>query len=218
MQNKIIASIAAGAILVGAGFVTTLVSSPGAAIAQEVEEADEGHAARGLAFLAGILEDLVADGEISQEDANTVLAAVEAAIDEAKAERRALREAIEEAFEDGELTEEEASILPDDHWLFSDRFDEAWEDGVLTKEEIRANKPHPRRDAFRKGFRHGAGFGSVMDDGGMDQAEWDEIPDDSRIKNSPIADAIQAELDEDGLVTPADLREIWQAHKESVES
>ena len=218
MRSKIIASLAAGAILIGAGFVTTLVSSPGAAIAQEVEEADAAHVARGLAFLNEVLEDLVADGEISSEDAETVLNALAEAIEEKKEEREALREAIEEAFEDGELTLGEASILPDDHWLFSEAFDEAWEDGVLTKEEIRENRPHPRRDAFRKGFRRGAHFGSVMDDGGLDQAEWDAIPEDSRIKQSEIADAIEAELAEDGLVTPEELREIWQAHKESMKS
>ncbi len=217
MSNKITASLAAGAILVGAGLVATIVSSPGAAVAQEVDEGDA-PADRGLSLLEEVLDDLVAQGDISTEDAETVLNAVAGAVEQKKAEREEIRAAIEAAFEDGELTLEEASVLPQDHWLFSEQFDEAWEDGALTKDEIQQSRPHPRRDAFRKGFRHGAHFGDVMDDGGMDQAEWDAIPGDSRVKNSPIADAIEAELVQDGLVTPADLREIWQAHKESVES
>lgn len=207
MRNKVIASLAVGAILVGAGVATAFVSSPQAAIAQTTDDAS--HATRGLSFLGGVLDDLVNAGEISQEDADTVLAAVEQAIADAKAERDALRGAIEEAFEDGEMTLEEASILPDDHWLLSERFDEAWEDGVLTLEEIRAERPHPRRNAFR----HGARFGMLMDDGGIDEDEYDGIPDEHWLKRMDIGDAL-----DDGLITPPELRELFQEYKESMDS
>lgn len=207
MRTKILASLAAGAILVGAGFVTALVSAPDAAIAQEKE--GEGFIPRVLGFLGGVLEGLVADGEISREDADVVLEAVADAIEEAKAEREAIRAAIKEALEDGELTEEEASILPDDHWLFSDRFDEAWEDGVLTTAEIRELSPHPRRHAFR----HGVRFGALLDDGGIDQSEYDSLPDDHPLKKVDIGDAL-----DDSLITPEELREIWQQHKEALGS
>ncbi|MDX1467765.1 MAG: hypothetical protein R3258_00325 [Acidimicrobiia bacterium] len=207
MRNKIIASLAAGAILVGAGFATALISSPSAAIAQETDEVS--HAGRGLAFLSGVLADLVSEGEINQEDADTVLAAVEEAIAEAKAEREALRAAIEEAFEDGEMTLEEAEILPEGNWLLSERFEEAWEDGVLTLEEVRAERQHPRRNAFR----HGARFGMLMDDGGIDQDEYDAIPDEHPLKQMDIGDAL-----DDGLITPPELRELFQQYKESMDS
>lgn len=206
MRNKIITSLAVGAILIGAGFATAFVSSPGVAVAQET---DESHAGRGLSFLSDVLAGLVSDGEISQEDADTVLAAVEEAVAEARAEREARRAAIEEAFEDGEMTLEEASILPDDHWLLSGRFDEAWEDGVLTLGEVRRNRPHPRRNAFR----HGARLGMLMDDGGIDQEEYDAIPDDHRLKQVDIGDAL-----DDGLITPPELREILEQYRESMDS
>ena len=207
MRNKIIGALFAGAILIGAGFATAFVSAPSAAVAQETDEFD--HAGRGLSFLSGVLADLVSEGEISQEDADTVLAAVEEAIAETRAEREALRGAIEEAFEDGEMTLEEAAILPEGHWLLSERFDEAWEDGVLTLEEVRKNRPHPRRNAFR----HGARFGILMDDGGIDQEEYDALPDDHRLKQVDIGDAL-----DDGLITPPELREIFEQYKESMDS
>ena len=210
MRNKIIASLTAGAILVGAGFVTALVSAPGAAIAQEgAEAAAEGFIPRALGFLGGVLDDLVGDGEISQDDADTVLNAVAEAMEEAKSERMEIREAIKEAFEDGELTEQEASILPDDHWLFSERFDEAWEDGVLSKQEIRELTPHPRRDAFR----HGARFGALLDDGGIDADEYDSLPSEHPLKKVDIGTAL-----DDDLITPEELRAIWQQYKESMDS
>lgn len=210
MRKKIIASLAAGAILVGAGFVTALVSVPGAAIAQEDNEIDhEGFIPRALGFLGGVLDDLVGGGEISQDDADTVLSAVAEAMEEAKSERMEIREAIKEAFEDGELTVEEASILPDDHWLFSDRFDAAWADGVLTKQEINEIRPHPRRDAFKRGAR----FGALLDDGGIDADEYASLPNEHPLKNIEIGDAL-----DDDIITHQELRELWQQYKESMDS
>ena len=37
MRNKVIAALVAGGLLVGAGFVTSIVSAPGTASAQETE-------------------------------------------------------------------------------------------------------------------------------------------------------------------------------------
>ena len=207
MRTKIVTSLVAGAILVGAGFATAMVSAPEVAVAQEGGE--EGLIPRALGLLGEVLEGLVSDGELSQEDADIVLDAVAEAIEEAKAEREEIRAAIQEAFEDGELTDAEASILPDDHWLLSERFDEAWEDGVLTKAEIRELSPHPRRHAFR----HGVRIGALLDDGGIDQAEYDSLPDEHPLKKADIGDAL-----DDSLITPEELREIWQQHKESTES
>lgn len=212
MRNKIIASLAAGAILVGAGFVTTIVSAPDAAIAQEGDGSmgeGRGIIPRSLEFLANVLDGLVSDGDLSQEDADLVIDAVNTAVEEAKAEHEAIREAIKEALEDGELTLEEAEVLPDDHPWFSERFDEAWEDGVLTTQEIRENTRHPRRDAFR----HGARFGALLDDGGIDVDEYNALPEDHPLKSADIGDAL-----DDDLITPDELREIWQQYKESMNS
>lgn len=208
MRNKIIASLVAGTVLVGAGFVTAMVSAPGAAIAQEDNETDhEGFIPRALGFLGGVLDDLVGAGEISQDDADTVLDAVAAAMEEAKAERQEIRQAIKEAFEDGELTVDEASILPDDHGLFSEKFDEAWEDGILTKQEIRELNLHPRREAFRRGVR----FGALLDDGGIDADEYAALGTDHPLKRVDIGDALN-----DGIITLDELRAIWQQlHEDS---
>ena len=208
MRNKIITALVAGGLLVGAGFATSVISAPGTASAQE-ESADtdgerKGPFHRGFEFLSGVLEDLVGEGAISQEDADTVLNAVEEKAEEVKAEHEAMRELIKAFLEDGVITEDEASQLPDDHWIFNERLDEAWEDGELTSEELRQARPHPRRDAFKRGAR----LGALLDDGGIDQEEYDALGDDHPLKQIDVFGYL-----DDGLITPEELREIWQAHR-----
>jgi hypothetical protein len=151
---------------------------------------------------------MVGSGDLSQEDADAVLTAVESAAEEAKAEREAIHEAIRSALEDGVLTtaEAEAAGLPDDHWLYSDALDEAWADGELTTEEIREARPHPGRDRFRKGAR----FGALLDDGGIDQAEYDALADDHPLKQIDVSEYLS-----DGVITFDELREIRNAHHAS---
>ena len=212
MRSKVIAALVAGGLLVGAGFITSIVSSPGTASAQE-ESADgeeKGFFARGLEFLGGVLNEMVRNGEIDQATADNVLANVEEAAQQAAAERQAIREALEAAWEDGVLTQAEAadSGLPADHWLLTaDALEEAWADGELTKEELREARPHPRRDAFK----HGARFGALLDDGGIDQAEFDELDDEHPLKQ---IDGIEDYLD-DGVITIEELREIKNANLSS---
>ena len=200
MRNKIIASLVAGGLLVGAGFVTSVVSAPDTAVAQEETAVEDGGILhRGLDFLGDVLDDLVGDGTIDNGQADAILDAVEAKAEEVKAEREALRVAIKGYLEDGVLTEAEAANLPEDHWLLSDVFDEAWADGELTTDEIREARPHPRRDAFK----HGARFGALLDGGGIDQAEYDELPAEHPLKQVDVSDAL-----EDGVITIEELREL----------
>lgn len=200
MRNKIIASLVAGGLLVGAGFVTSVVSAPDTAVAQEqTTEEDGGILNRGLDFLGDVLDDLVGDGTIESAQADAILDAVEEQAAEMKAERESLREEIKGYLEDGVLTEAEAANLPEDHWLLSDVFDEAWADGELTTDEIREARPHPRRDAFK----HGARFGALLDGGGIDQAEYDELPDEHPLKQVDVSEAL-----EDGVITIEELREL----------
>jgi polyhydroxyalkanoate synthesis regulator phasin len=208
MRNKIITALVAGGLLVGAGFATSVISAPGTASAQEettdtVEER-KGPFHRGFEFLSGVLDDLVGEGTISQEDAHAVLNAVEEKAAEVKAEHEAMRELIKGFLEDGVITEDEAAQLPDDHGIFNERFDEAWADGELTSEELREARPHPRRDAFKKGAR----FGALLDDGGIDRGEYDALGDDHPLKQIDVSGYL-----DDGLITPEELREIWQAHR-----
>ncbi len=205
MRNKVLAALVAGGLLVGAGFVTSIVSAPGTASAQEESAEGEGKGffTRGLEFLSSVLSDMVSNGEIDQATADNVLSNVESAASEARAEREAVKSAIEDAFEDGVATEAELldAGVPEDHRLFtSEALEEAWADGELTQEEIREAKPHPRRDAFKRGAR----FGALLDDGGIDQAEFDELSDDHPLKQ---IDGIEDYLD-DGVITIEELREL----------
>ena len=211
MRNKVIAALVAGGLLVGAGFVTSIVSAPGTASAQEelaTEGEERGFFTRGFDFLGGVLDQMVSDGELDQATADNVLSNVESAAEEAKAEREAIHEAIKTALEDDILTEAEAADagLPDDHWLYSDALDDAWADGELTTEEIREARPHPKRGAFRRG----AHFGALLDDGGIDQAEYDELGDDHPLKQIDVSEYLS-----DGVITIDELREIREANRPS---
>jgi len=208
MRNKVIAALVAGGLLVGAGFVTSIVSSPGTASAQEetAEDGDRGFFTKGLDFLSGVLDQMVGDGELDQATADNVLSNVETAAEDFKAEREAIHEAIKTALEDDVLTRSEAADagLPEDHWLYSDALEEAWADNQLTTEEIREARPHPRRDTFRKG----AHFGALLDDGGIDQAEYDELGDDHPLKQIEVSEYLS-----DGVITIDELKEIRQANR-----
>ena len=213
MRNKIVASIVAGGLLVGAGFVTSVVSSPSAASAQEDagDSEDKGLRHRGFEFLSGVLSDLVSEGTIEQSDADAVLAGVEDKAAEIKAEREVTRELTQELLEDDVITEDEATQLPDDHPFFNEKFDEAWEDGELTTEEIREIRPHHRRG----GFRRGAHFGALLDDGGIDQAEYNDLIE-SLGEDHPLAQIDVSEyFDGDNLITVDELREIRENWKDS---
>lgn len=213
MRNKIVASIVAGGLLVGAGFVTSVVSSPSIASAQEDagDSEDKGLRHRGFEFLSGVLSDLVSEGTIEQSDADAVLAGVEDKAAEIKAEREVTRELTQELLEDDVITEDEATQLPDDHPFFNEKFDEAWEDGELTTEEIREIRPHHRRG----GFRRGAHFGALLDDGGIDQAEYNDLIE-SLGEDHPLAQIDVSEyFDGDNLITVDELREIRENWKDS---
>lgn len=200
MRNKIVAATVAGGLLVGAGLVATVVSSPGTAGAQVETETteDRGPIPRILGFLGDVLDELVADDTISQDQADAIIAASEAKASEIKEELQAQRELLAGMMEDGVITEDEASSLPDDHWIFSERFEEAWEDGEITREEL-GDHFHGRRDGFRRGFR----FGTLLDDGGIDQEEYDSLGDDHPLKQVDVTEYLA-----DGLITPGELRQI----------
>lgn len=203
MRNKIMAALVAGGLLVGAGFVTSIVSAPETAVAQEdttVDSEARGFFARGMEFLGDVLNDLVDEGTINSGQAEAVLAAVEEKAAEIKEEREALRDEIKGYLADGILTSDEAANLPDDHWLLSDALDEAWADGQLTPEEIREARPHPRRDAFKRGAR----FGALLDDGGIDGTEYGDLPDEHPLKQVDVSEYFE----DDGMITIDELREI----------
>lgn len=204
MRNKIIAALVAGGLLVGAGFATSVVSAPGTASAQEdgAEESKEG-VGHIFGFLEGVLSDLVGDGTINQGQADAIVSAAETKAVEIRKEREAVHELFKSLIDDGVLTEDEAAQIPTDHWVFNDAFNEAWADGELTTEEMRENRPKRAR------FRRAARLGALLDDGGIDQEEYDSLGE-----NHPLSQIDVGEYLADGLITPDELREIHQAHKE----
>lgn len=209
MRTKILTVFLAGGLLVGAGFLTSVISAPDTAQAQEeTGEGDDGSASltRIFGFLGDVLDELVGDGTITQDQADAIVEASQDKAEGLKAERLELRMLFSEFLEDGVITEEEASELPAEHWIFGDGFQEAWEDGELTREEIQEARPHPRRGAFKKGFR----FGTLLDDGGIDEDEYGSLGENHPLKRVDVDEYL-----DDGLITPEELREIFHELGES---
>ncbi|HEX6300308.1 MAG TPA: hypothetical protein VF148_07585 [Acidimicrobiia bacterium] len=202
MRTKIVAAFVGGGLLVGAGFLTAVISSPGTAQAQEesTETQDRGPISRIIGSLGDALDDLVGDGTITQDQADAIVEATETRVDELREEHQARHEQLAEFLEDEKITEDEASRLPGHHWVFGEAFDEAWADGELTVEEIRDAHPIRRGHDFRHGFR----FGAVLDDGGIDQEEYDSLGEDHPLKQIDVSEYL-----EDGLITPDEFREIF---------
>lgn len=214
MRRRILSGLAAGGLLVGAAFTAAAVSTPAVAEAQEDTPTEANNVRLGHrhgAFLQEVLDDLVAEGTISQEQADAITDALKAKAEELKAEKDELRQLIAGFLEDGVITSDELAQLPEDH-IFNDPdgpFADALADGELTKDEIAAVKPHPKRDAFKNGVR----FGALLDDGGIDQAEYDSLPDDHPFKQIDVSEYLA-----DGLITIDELREIRQSQEPSGDS
>jgi hypothetical protein len=206
MRTKIITATIVGGLLVGAGILTSLVSAPSVALAQEPDSTTTQHKGlmhRGLSFLQGVLSDLVGDGTIDQHQADAITSAVQAKAEAAQAERKANRDLIEGFLADGVITSDELAQLPEDSPLRDPNgpFADALADGQITAEELAHAMPHPGLKAFRRGVR----LGSLMDDGGIDASEYAALPD-----NNPLKQIDASKYLEDGLITPDELRQMLQ--------
>lgn len=162
-MRKLITGAVAGVLIVAGALVasaqtdesattTTAESSPGAAVG------------RHHAFLEEALDGLVADGTLTQAQADAVVAATEATATAHRAEREALRVQMESFWEDGVLTADEIAQLPEDHPL-RDPDGPAAEylaDGQLTEaeREVLHDELHAlgggRRGGMGRGFGPGA--------------------------------------------------------------
>lgn len=156
MRTKIVAAFLAGGFLVGAGFATTLISSPEIAQAQEEpEQLDEDRRfPRLFGILDEVLSDLVGDGTLTEEQAEAVTTAAAAKAEELFEQHQSLRGHLREAhprhwrpsahgfglgtlLDDGGIDLDEYQALPEDHPLRQFDLDEYLEDGVITPEEFR---------------------------------------------------------------------------------
>lgn len=149
MRKTIVAMLAAAAVLVVGGALGAIAQTDEAETETTVTDvAPLGHKGERLAEL---LDEMVADGVITSEQAESITEWLENKHAEIRAEREAMRALFEEAWSDGILTEEEAAQFP-----FSERLaaiEELWADGQVTQEEWDAF-----RDEFpRRGLRHRLG-------------------------------------------------------------
>ena len=186
MRTKIVAAFVAGGLLVGAGFLTSVISAPNPAQAQDTTEDDttpddtapdattqddsqdpEGRFLRpALGFLEDVLDDLIADGTLTDEQADAVVDAVEA----------------------------KAHDLIDEH-------------GGELRERLRDGGEHWRP------FKNGLRFGALLDDGGIDQEEYDALDENHPLKQIDVTEYL-----EDGTITPDELRmamaDLWESHQD----
>ena len=203
MRHKILAALSAGGLFIGAGLITSIISPPGVASAEDETEApdEERPAAEGvLGILGEVLADLVAEGTLTQEQADAFAQAAEEKARLLRGKLSERRGALFDIIEDGVITQEEVSDLPEDHWIFSDVLDEPWADGELTEDELREAAPFSRW----RGFRHGPRLRGLLDDGGIDEEEYDGLRD-----THPLKQVDMSEYLEDGLITPDEVREIF---------
>lgn len=160
-MKTILASIAAAGVLVAGAFVTTAITdSPAAAQVPDTTVTEDGER---VGPLDEVMAGLVADGTLTQAQADEVEARLRAAHEEHRAERlerreerRANRELIKGFLEDGVIDSDELAQLGDDH-PFNDPdgpFAEAAADGEITLEELRelkgslrGNRTAPAEDA-----------------------------------------------------------------------
>jgi hypothetical protein len=104
-----------------------------------------------------------------------------------------LDEVLDDLVVDGTITQDQADAIIDaSETKISD---------LREKYEDRWQRPfHGGPGAwFGRGFR----FGSLLDDGGIDQDEYDSLADDHPLKQANVTDFL-----EDGLITPEELSEL----------
>lgn len=213
MKQKLLAATVAGGVLVGAGFVTAAISSPGVASAQNdspdsTEETNVGPIKNHGSVLEDVLSDLVEDGTIDQSQADAIVEAFDAKTAEFRTAAQDLRGLIAGFLEDGVITAEELDRLPD-VFPFNDLervFGDALDDGELTLDEFQEAFPHPRRGQFWAGAR----LGALLDDGGIDQEEYDSLSDDHPLKQVDMTEFLS-----DGIISIDELRELKKSQSDS---
>lgn len=149
-MKKVLAALAASGVLIAGGFVTSAVSAPGAAVAQEAPDTNDDvvRPERG-AILDEVLADLVTDGVIDSNQASKIKEALEAKHEELReqfGDRGPRHHGFHDGhrldmrgfLEDGVIDADELAQLPDGHPLTDPDGPAAeyLDDGQLTVEEL----------------------------------------------------------------------------------
>ena len=153
-MKKVLAALAASGVLIAGGFVTSAVSAPASAVAQEAPDATDGttddvvRPEKG-AILDEVLADLVTDGVIDSDQAAQIKDALEAKHEELREQfgdrgprhrgnRDGDRLEMRSFLEDGVIDADELAQLPDGHPLTDPEGPAAeyLDDGQLTAEEL----------------------------------------------------------------------------------
>lgn len=199
--------------MVGAALLSATISSPGVASAQDdsqdpSEETNVGPFQNHGSVLEDVLSDLVEDGTIDQSQADAIVEALDAKTTEFRTAAQDLRGLIAGFLEDGVITAEELDQLPD-VFPFNNLervFGDALDDGELTLDEFQDAFPQPRRGQFWSGVR----FGALLDDGGIDQEEYDSLAEDHPLKQVDVTEHLS-----DGIISIDELRELKKSQSDS---
>ena len=170
-MKRFLTALAAAGVLVAGGFVAAAVSTPSAASAQESTEApiQEGIAERPEkgAIMDEVFAELVADGVITEEQADQVQAALEAKREELREQfgdrlqrrdhRNRLGGFLHGALADGVVDAAELAQLPEGHPLNDPEgpFAEYLADGQLTEDELSEIREQFRQNRGPRGFGGG---------------------------------------------------------------
>jgi hypothetical protein len=134
-MRKTVAALTAGALITGGAMVATAQTDDGETTDPKPPVVEMERGARISSFFG----EMVTQGVISQDQADTMLAELESRHEARVAEREERREAFESAFEDDVLTVAELEELGADRILDEDGpFAEALDDGQITRDEFEA--------------------------------------------------------------------------------
>lgn len=199
--------------MVGAALLAATLSSPGVASAQNdsqdpSEETNVGPFKNHGSVLEDVLSDLVEDGTIDQSQADAIVEALDAKTAEFRTAAQDLRGLIAGFLEDGVITAEELDQLPD-AFPFNNLervFGDALDDGELTLDEFQDAFHQPRRGQFWSGAR----IGALLNDGGIDQEEYDSLAEDHPLKQVDVTEYLS-----DGIISIDELRELKKSQSDS---
>ncbi|MFP3882565.1 MAG: hypothetical protein ACLFRT_07710 [Actinomycetota bacterium] len=110
-----------------------------------------------------------------------------------------IEEVLDQVVEDGTITSDQADAIVD-----------AASAKVTELKEQRRERLEDTRRHLRHGFRGGFRLGALLDDGGVDESEYEDLGENHPLKRVDVDEYL-----DDGLITPEELREILREFAEA---